>query len=80
MMRKLPRELAKEIKDFEILIIHDRMANLKVWLIILEDIRKAQEEDEYLVKAQKFDKEANKREFTVTSDGIVRFKGRIYVP
>ena len=51
MMRKLLVKLAKKIKDFEIVIIHGRMANLEVWPIILEDIKKAQEEDEYLAKA-----------------------------
>ena len=78
-IRKLPRELPKEIKDSEIVIVHGETANLEVWPIILEDIRKAQEEDEYLAKAQKFNKEAKKGEFTIASDGIVRFKGRIYV-
>ena len=79
-MRMLPRELAKEIKDFEIVIIQGKMANLEVRPTILEDIRKVQEEDEYVKKAQKFDEEAKKGEFTVSSDGTIRFKGRIYVP
>ena len=56
------------------------MANLEVWPIIFEDIRKAQEEDEYLAKTQKFDEKAKKGIFTVASDGTVRFKRRIYVP
>ena len=50
-MRKLTGELAKEIKDLEIVIVHRRMANLEVLPIILEDIKKANEEDEYLPKA-----------------------------
>ena len=61
-MRKLPRELAKEIKDVEIVIIYSTMTNLEVRPIILEDIRKAQGDDDYLAKAQKFDKEAKKRQ------------------
>ena len=44
-MRKLLGELAREIKDARIAIIHGEMANLEVRPIILEDIRKAQEED-----------------------------------
>ena len=56
------------------------MANLEVWPTILKDIKKAQEEDEYVIKAQKFDEEAKKGEFTVTPDGTIRFKRRIYVP
>ena len=80
MMRKLLRELAKENKDLEIVIVHGRMVNQEVWPIILEDIRKAQEEDDYIAKAQQFDKEAKKGEFTIALDGTVRFKGRIYVP
>ena len=79
-MRMLLGELAREIKDFEIVIVQGRMANLEVRPTILEDIRKAQEEDEYVIKAQKFDEEAKKGEFTITSDGTIRFKGRIYVP
>ena len=43
-------------------------------------LAKAQEEDEYLAKAQKFNKEAKKGEFMVTSNRTVRFKGRVYVP
>ena len=35
--------------------------------------------DEYLAKGQKFDEEAKKNEFTMASDGVVRFKGRIYL-
>ena len=79
-MRMLPGELAEEIKDFEMVIVQGRMANLEVRPTILEDIRIAQEADEYAIKAQKFDEEAKKGEFTVTSDGTIRFKGRIYVP
>ena len=41
MMRMLLRELAREIKDFEIVIVHGKIANLEVRPIILEDIRKA---------------------------------------
>ena len=40
-MRMLLGELAKEIKDSEMMIVQGRMANLEVWPIILEDIRKA---------------------------------------
>ena len=50
-IRKLPRELAKEIKDIEIVVVQFKMTNLKVWPIILEDIKKAQEENKYLAKA-----------------------------
>ena len=80
MLKKLLRELTKEIKDLELLIVHGRIANLEVWPIILEDIKKAQEEDEYRAKARKFDEETKKGEFTVASNGIVKFKGRIYMP
>ena len=59
---------------------HGKMVNLEVRLIILEDIRKAQENDKLLTKALKFDAETKKGEFTVASNGTVRFKGRIYVP
>ena len=79
-MRKLLGELTKEIKNLEIMIVHERVTNLEVWPIILEDIRRAQEEDEYLTKAQKFGKEARIGEFIVVSNGTVRYKGKIYVP
>ena len=80
MMRKLLIELAKRINDLEIAIVHERMTDMEVRPIILEDIRKAQEDDEYLVKAQKFDEETKKGEFIITSNGTAKFKGRIYVP
>ena len=56
------------------------MANLKVQPIILDNIREAQENDEYLAKALKCDEETKQREFTITLYGILRFKQRIYVP
>ena len=54
-MRKLLGELAREIKDFEMVIVQGRMVNLEVRPTILEDIRKAQEEDKYVIKARKFE-------------------------
>ena len=63
----------------KIVIVQGKMANLEVRPTILEDIRKAKEEDEYVIKAQKFDEEAKKGEFMVVSDGIVKFEGRVYV-
>ena len=62
------------------MIVRERMENMEIWPIILEDIRKASKDDEYLTKAQKFDEKAKKEEFIVKSDGTMRFKGRIYVP
>ena len=52
-MRMLPGELAREIKDFEIVMVRGKMANLEVQPTILEDIKKAWEEDEYLTKKPK---------------------------
>ena len=40
-MRTLLGELAKEIKDFEIVIVQGKIANLEVRPIILENIKKA---------------------------------------
>ena len=54
-MTILLRELAKEMKDSEIVIVQGRMANLEFQPTILEDIRKAQKEDEYVIKARKLD-------------------------
>ena len=61
------------------MIIHGRMANLEFRPIILDDIRRAQKNDEYLTKARNFDKETEKGEFMIALDGTVRFKD-IYVP
>ena len=72
-------ESAKEIKNLELVIIHGKIMNLEVLPIIQDDIREAQKDDEYLIKALKFDKVAKKEEFTVASNGTIRFKGRIYV-
>ena len=55
-MRMLPRELAREIKDSEIVIVQGKTVNLEVRPIILEDIRKVQEKDEYLAKAKNWTK------------------------
>ena len=79
-MRMLPGELVREIKDSAMVIVQGRLANLEVRPIILEDIRKVQEKDEYLVKAKKFNEEAKKGEFMVILDGTVKLKGRVYVP
>ena len=40
-MRMLPGILEKEIKDLALVIVHGRIANLEVRLIILEDIKNA---------------------------------------
>ena len=72
-MRILLRELARDIKDSEIVIVQGKMMNLENRPIILKDIWKAQEEDKYLTKERKFDEEAKKGEFTITLDGTVRF-------
>ena len=73
-MRKLPIELAKEIKDLDIMTVHEKTTNLVVQPIILKDIRKVQEDDEYLAKALKFNEKINKEEFTIASNSTVRFK------
>ena len=44
----------------KIVIIHGKMTNLEVQPIILEDIRKAKDDDEYLAKTLKFHKETKK--------------------
>ena len=54
-IRKLPKELAKEIWELELIVVQGRITNLKVQPIILTDIKKAQKEDEYLTKALKLD-------------------------
>ena len=38
LMRRLHKELAKEIRDLELMIVHGKVANLKVWPVILDDI------------------------------------------
>ena len=63
LMRQLPPQLAKEIAELDLIIVHGRIARLEVRPIILEDIRKAQITDEYMVKAQKQDQELKKEEF-----------------
>ena len=78
-MRKLPKELAKEIRDLELVIVHRVVANLEVQPVILDDIRNTQKVDEYLARVQKFDEDTKNKEFTVLSNGTVRFKEEIYV-
>ena len=79
-MRKLPKELAKEIRDLELVIVHRVVANLEVQPVILDDIRNTQKVDEYLAKVQKFDEDTKNKEFIVLSNGTVRFKGKFYMP
>ena len=79
-MRTLLKQLLKEIEELELIIVHGRLASLEFQPIILNEIREAQESDEYLTKARKMDEETKKGDFTVSPDGTLKYKGRICVP
>ena len=79
-IRTLPKQLLKEIEELELIIIQGILTSLEFQPIILNEIREAQESDEYLTKARKMDEETKKGEFTVSPDGTLKYKGRICVP
>ena len=56
-MRRLPKELFREFESLDLIIINGKIASLEVRPLILNDIKEAQEEDEYLKRAKKQGKE-----------------------
>ena len=79
-MRRLPKELSKEIEEFELKVVCGRLARLEVQPIILEEIKRAQVNDEYLKKVWKNKEDKVKEGFTVSPDGSLRYKERLCVP
>ena len=76
----LPRELQKEIQNFDLQMIIGRMATLQIQPILLDQIREAQLQDEDLIKIRQELQEEKQEEFSLSKDGTMLFKGRICVP
>ena len=50
MLQGLPKKLLKEIIDFELVIVCGVLGSLQTCPIILDDLQKAQSNDEFLIK------------------------------
>ena len=64
MLQGLPKELLKEIMDFELVIVCGRLGSLQMRPVILDEIRKAQSKDEFLIEIRERMKNKPQMEFS----------------
>ena len=64
MLQGLPKELLKEIMDFELVIVCGRLGSLQMRPVILDEIRKAQSNDEFLIEIRERMKNKPQMEFS----------------
>ena len=74
----LPKPLQKEISDFNLEMITEKLSALTLQSNLLESIKNLQGRDSLLIKAQLFG--GRNKEFKTSADGVIYFKERICVP
>ena len=52
-LQGLPKKLAKEIVNFELVILYGRLSSLQVPQVILDEILEAQSKDKFLAKVRR---------------------------
>ena len=65
--------------DFELVIVCGRLGSLQMRPIILDEIRKAQSNDEFLTEIRERMKNKPQTEFASNQEGTLEFKGRTCV-
>ena len=80
MLEGLPKELLKEIIDFELVIVCGVLGSLQMYPVILDEIRKAQSNDEFLTEIRERMKNKPHTEFASNQERTLEFKGRNCVP
>ena len=80
MLQGLPKELLKEIVDFELVIVCGVLGSLQMCLVILDEIRKPQSNDKFLTEIRERMKNKPQTEFASNHEGTLEFKGRACVP
>ena len=66
--------------DFELVIVYGRLGSLQMCPVILDEIRKAQSNDEFLTEIRERVKNKPRMEFSNNQEGTLEFEGRAYIP
>ena len=74
MLQGLPKELLKEIIDFELVIVSGVLGSLQMCPVILDEIRNAQSNDKFLTEIQERIKNKPQTEFASNEKGTLEFK------
>ena len=70
MLQGLPKELLKEIINFELVIVCGVLGSLQMFPEILDETRKAQSNDEFLTEIRERIKNKPQTEFSSNQEGI----------
>ena len=76
MLWGLSKELIKEIVDFRLVIVSDKLSSLQIRPLILEEIKEAQRKDEVLVEAREEAEKKISTDIKVIPDRTLLFKER----
>ena len=79
-LQELPKELVREIMDFELAMVCGRLGSLQIRPLILDEIKEAQFKDEFLIDVRERMKNKPQTDFAEDQDGTLQFKGRLCVP
>ena len=79
-IRSLPKELQKEIEEFELMIISGGIAALHVRPLLVDRIKETQEKDKRLAEIKKDVQQEKRKDFQISKDGSLRVNGRLCVP
>ncbi|KAL5547918.1 hypothetical protein UlMin_003149 [Ulmus minor] len=77
---ELPKALQEEIHKLDLELITGQVSALTLQPTIFDGIKGSQELDPILVRLKEEVREGRSKEFHVSSDGILHFKGRLCVP
>ena len=76
----MPEMLQRDIQKLELEIINGKFSILTLQPTILDGIKGSQELDLVLLKLKEQVQEGKNVEFSVSSDGVLHFKGRLCIP
>ena len=76
----LPKLLQNDINSLEIELIEGQFLALTLQTTIFEGIQGAQELDPELSQIREAVKDGTNTEFSLSSDGVLNFKGRLCIP
>ena len=79
-IRMMPEMLQKDIQKLDMEVISGQLSTLTLQPTIFDGIKGAQELDPQLLKLKEQVLEGKNVEFSVSTDGILQFKGRLCIP
>ena len=79
-IRMMPEMLQKDIQKLDMEVVSGQLSTLTLQLTIFDGIKGAQELDPQLLKLKEQVLEGKNVEFSVSTDEILHFKGRLCIP